>query len=353
MKTMKALLFDPKTGIRVAWLPIQPAEAGTVIVRVRASGICGSDLNRYKMPNWTEKLPSGHEVAGEVIEVGDGVDNVKVGDRVAIEAVAQGKACGKCRFCQAGQFRRCVNIGDVWKWSQEGWGGGFAEYIKRRAAACYKLPPQMTWQEGALIEPLAVGVHSVRRARMLGGETVLVLGAGTIGLTAVAAARSLGAGRIFITAKYKHQADIALRLGADATFAPDAKELQEALSNATDGAGADIVIETVGGHDFTTMKQAYTLARGQGRVVVLGIFHNPAEMDFLTPFRKEQTIIFAQCYSYIDEIHDFTIARDIMASGRLSLKEMVTHTFPLDECKKALATAFNKSTGCIKVQFVS
>lgn len=353
MKIMKAALFTPQTGMRVTTLPVQPVEPGTVIVRIRASGICGSDLGRYRTSTWTEKLPSGHEVAGEVVEVGDGVDNVAVGDRVAIEAVSQGRACGKCRFCQAGQFRRCINIGDPLKWSQEGWGGGFAEYIKRRAVACYKLPPDMTWEEGALIEPLAVGVHGVRRARMLGGETVVVLGAGTIGLMAIAAARSLGAGKIFATARYKQQAEMAAKLGADAAFQPDSPDLTEAVSDATEGVGADIVIETVGGHDFSTVKQAFQLGRGQARIVVLGIFHDEALINFMAPFRKEQAIIFAQCYSYIDEIHDFTIARDIMASRRLPLKEMVTHTFPLDKAKEAIDLAMDKSTGCIKVQFTA
>ncbi len=352
MKTMKAALFDPEAGMRTTTLPVQHVEPGTVIVRVRASGICGSDLGRYKRSSLTEKLPSGHEVAGEVVEVGEGVDNVSVGERVAIEVVSQGKACGKCRYCQSGQFRRCVEISDPQEWTQKGWGGGFAEYIKRKAVACYKLAPHTTWEEGALVEPLAVGVHGVRRARMLGGETVVVLGAGTIGLTTIAAARSLGGGRIFATARYNHQAEMAVRLGADAAFKPDSPDLMEALNDATNGAGADIVFETVGGQDFTTMKQAFRLGRGQARIVVLGIFHDEAGIDFMAPFRKEQAIIFAQCYSYIDEIHDFTIARDIVASRRLPMQEMVTHTFPLEKAQEAIDTAMDKSTGSVKVQFV-
>jgi threonine dehydrogenase-like Zn-dependent dehydrogenase len=209
----------------------------------------------------------------------------------------------------------------------------------------------MSWEEGALVEPLAVGVHGVRRARMLGGETVVVLGAGTIGLTAIAAARSLGAGRIYATARYDHQADMAVKLGADAAFRPESPDLTEAVGEATEGIGADIVIESVGGHDFTTMNQAFQIGRGQARIIVLGIFHEEAKLSFQTPFRKEQSIIFAQCYSYIDEIHDFTIAREIVASRKLPLADMVTHTFPLERAAEAVETAMDKSTGCIKVQF--
>lgn len=332
-------------------LPRPEVEPETVIIRVRASGICGSDLGRYRKPDWVEKLPAGHEVSGEVVEIGERVDGLSIGDKVAVEAVAQGKACGRCRFCLAGQYRRCFTIGDPEQWVTQGWGGGFAEYLKRRGVACYKLPGHVSWEEGALVEPVAVGVHAIRRARMLGGETVAVLGTGTIGLTAIAAARMMGAGKIFATSRYKHQGDMALRLGADAVFSPEEPELKEALAEATHGAGADIVIETVGGMDCTTLQEAIAVARGMGRIIVCGIFHAPVEFDLLIPYRKEQSIIFSQCYSYIDEIHDFDIARDIVASGRLPIGDMVTHIFPLEKAHEALDTAFNKRTGCIKVQF--
>jgi threonine dehydrogenase-like Zn-dependent dehydrogenase len=292
-------------------------------------------------------------VAGEIAEIGPGVTGLEVGDRVAVEAVSQGKACGKCRFCLAGQFRRCTELGSPEEWIKEGWGGGFAEYIQRKAMACYKLPDHVSWEEGALVEPLAVGVHGVRRARMLGGETVVVLGAGTIGLTAVAAARSLGAGKVFATARYGHQAEMAMKLGADSVLPTDTSDLQEAVTDLADDHGADITIVTVSGADFATMEQAYAVTRGMGRIIVLAIFHHPASMDFMEPFRKEQSIIFSQCYSYCDEIHDFAIARDIMGGGRLPFKEMVTHTFPFEKAKEALDTAYDKTTGCIKVQFTT
>ena len=161
----------------------------------------------------------------------------------------------------------------------------------------------------------------------------------------------MGAGKIYATARYKQQGDMALSLGADAAFSPEEPEFKKAIVESTHGAGADIVIETVGGMDFTTLQQAISVARGMGRIIVCGIFHTPAEIDFLIPYRKEQSIIFSQCYSYMDEIHDFDIARDIVASGRLPLRDMVTHTFPLEKAQEALDIAFNKSTGCIKVQF--
>ena len=131
MAKMKAALFDGKVGFRMVEAFKPEVEPDAVIIRVRASGICGSDLGRYRNPEWVEKLPAGHEVAGEVAVLGPGVKGLAVGDRVAVEAVSQGKACGKCRFCMVGQFRRCLELGTPAQWVTEGWGGGFAEYMQR------------------------------------------------------------------------------------------------------------------------------------------------------------------------------------------------------------------------------
>jgi len=190
----------------------------------------------------------------------------------------------------------------------------------------------------------------VRRGKMRGGETVVVLGAGTIGLTSVAAARAMGAGKVFATARHQHQTEMARRLGADATFSPEGPELKEAVADSTDGLGADLVFETVGGTTAATLRQAISVVRGLGRIVVLGGFHGTMELDLLTPLLKEQALIFSQCYSILDERHDFEIAIDILASGKLPLKEMVTHTFPLEEAQEAFRTAYDKTTGSIKVQ---
>lgn len=350
METMKAAVFRGAEGWCVLDLPKPKVEPGTIVLRVRASGICGSDLARFRDPSWTEKLPSGHEVAGEVAETGEGVEGLRAGDRVAVEAVAQGRACGRCRFCLAGQYRRCLTIGNPRLWAVSGWGGGFAQYLKRKAWACYKLPDRVSWEEGALVEPVAVSVHGVRRGQLRGGETVVVIGTGTIGLTAVAVARSLGARRVFATARYQQQRDMALKLGADAVFPPDGKALSAAVMEATGGVGADMSIETVGGADNSSLMQAMSVLRGQGRVVCLGKSLAPAPVDLLYPFMNELSLIWAQCYSIVDAVHDFEIAVDIVAGSGMPFKEMVTHTFPLLQAREALATALDKSSGCIKVQ---
>jgi 2-desacetyl-2-hydroxyethyl bacteriochlorophyllide A dehydrogenase len=282
-------------------------------------------------------------VAGEIVEVGEGVDPSRVGQRVALDAFGLGRACLDCWFCRMGQYRRCLRLGPLES-------GGFAEIIVRPAIACFPLPDNLSWSEGALVEPLAISVHGVRRGQLSGGETVAVLGAGNIGLLAVAAARALGAGKVLVTARYEQQAAMAKRLGADDALAPDGPALQEALAEVTGGRGADLTIETVGGRSDATVKQALAVTRMQGRIVILGGFHVPITLDWSQPLLNEQSIIFSQLYSVMNGRHDYEIAVELMASGRVELEQIVTHRFPLEEIQQAFEAAYKKSAGSIKVQ---
>ena len=280
MPTMTAALHDGKGTMRISEIEKPEPGPGDAIVRVRSVGICGSDLLNYGANTKPETWPGGHEVAGEIVEVGEGVDPSRIGERVAIDTIAHGRACTRCWYCRMGQFRECTD-----KAPEEG--GGFAQYMKRRAAGCYSLSDSLSWEEGALVEPLAVSVHGVRRGQMSGGETVAVLGAGNIGLAAVAAARAMGAGKVLATARHEQQAAMAKRLGADDALPPEGPALQEALAEATDGRGADLTIESVGGHSDATLKQAIEVTRKQGRIVILGGFRVPITLDWVQPLLKE------------------------------------------------------------------
>ena len=343
MSTIKCALHDGRGMMQVSEIPKPVAEPGDAIVRIRATGICGSDLQINADKTEPDDLPTGHEVAGEIEAVGTGVDASLVGRRVAVETIGHGRACSTCWYCRMGQFRQCLNKASVE-------GGGFAEYIKRKAIGCYPLPDRMSWAAGALVEPLAVSVHGVRRGGMKHDETVVVLGAGTIGLTAVAAARALGAGKIFVTARHPQQAAMAKRLGADDALPADGPALQAALDEVTDGRGADLTIETVGGTSGDTVQQAIDVTRMQGRIVILGGFRRPITLHWLRPLLKEQTIVFSSCYSIVDSYHDFEIAIDLLSSGRVPLPQIVTHTYPLDAIQQGFETAYDKSSGSIKVQ---
>ena len=342
MGTMRAALHEGNGKMRIADVPRPEAGPGEVVARVASAGVCGSDLLLHAADTGPETIPEGHEVAGEIVAVGDDVDPALVGQRTAIDTAGHGRACDRCWYCRMGQYILCRDPA-----TKE---GGFAEYIKRRAAGCYPVPDTLSWEEAALVEPLAVSVHGVRRGRMSGGETVLVLGAGTIGLTAVAAARAMGAGKVLVTARHAHQADMARLLGADEALSSDDPGLAEAVLEATEGRGADLTIECVGGFTNTTLKQSIELTRKQGRIVVVGGFLGPMTLDWLEPLSKELSVIFSSCYSVLDGRHDYEIAIELMSSGSVELEQLVTHRFPLSDIQQAFDTADDKSTGSIKVQ---
>ena len=342
MATMQGAFFDGDGNMEVRELPRPEPGRGDVIVRVRSVGICGSDLQMNVDKTEPDSLPAGHEVAGEIVEIGEDVAPALLGERVAVEIIGHGRACARCWYCRQGQFRACQDMAP----SE---GGGFAEYMKRRAIGCYPVGG-LSWEEAALVEPLAVSVHGVRRGQMQGGEVVAVLGSGNIGLTTVAAARALGAGKVIATARYEQQASMAKLLGADEVYPDRGPDFLDAIHESTGGRGADLTVETVGGHQSDTAAQAVEVTRVQGRIVIVGGFRRPFEFDFLTPMLKEQSIVFSSCYSVLDGRHDYELAIDMMASGKTPLERMVTHRYGLNQIQQAFETAYDKNSGSVKVQ---
>jgi len=342
MPNMKAALHDGATGLRVLEVRRPEASPGTVVLKVHASGVCGSDLYYYGIRAEPETVPGGHEVAGEVVQVGPGVEHMNVGDHVAVECVGKARACGNCWYCRAGQYVQCLN-------QRPHLGGGFAEYMNARAQGCFVLSPRLSWEEGALVEPLAVGVHAGRRANIRPHETAVVLGAGTIGLACVAAARVMGAGRTIVAARYPYQASLARELGADVAVSGDGDALSQAAAQATEGRGADVTFEGVGGTGPEALAQAIAVTRKQGRIVSVGVPKVPVSVNLITLLRKEQTLVMAHCYGVLDGRHDFDLAIDLMASGRVPFHKIVTHRFPLSQIDQAFATARSRAAGPVKV----
>ena len=342
MATMTAALFDGKGHMNVVEMDRPKPGPGDVLIRIRETGICGSDLIIYTDLTTPEKIPAGHEVAGEIAEAGPGVDARRVGERIAIETIGHGLACNDCWYCRMGQYTHCQN-------KAPDQGGGYAQYISRRAFGCYPVTDRVSWEQAALVEPLAVSIHAVRLGRMMGDETVVVLGSGTIGLTAVAAARALGAGTVLASARHEHQAAMAKKLGADVALPPESKEFHRAILDATDGRGADMTLETVGGKSDAIVKESIEVTRKQGRIMTLGNFPVPVSLHWLDPLLKEQAIMFSACYGIIDGRHDYEVAIDLMDSGKVDLGPMVTHHYPLTDIQKGFDTAYNKKTGSLKV----
>ena len=314
------------------------------LVRVVAAGVCGSDLHQYFQRAEPQSLPDGHEVAGEVVSLPNAYAGpIRIGDLVAVDTICHGKACGACAFCRAGQTFHCLERDKT-----QGWGGAFADFIRRHPAGLFKLPPGMSAEQGALVEPLAVGVHAIRRARMAPGATVVIVGAGTIGLMTLLAARALGADKVHVVARHAHQAAAARTFGAATAVPAEGADAVSLLRDLTGGAGADLVIEAVGQH-AEPLELAWQLVRPQGSVAVLGIFPQPVLLNLMRPVLREVSITFPICYGVIDGRHDFEVAIEIIASGRARIDGMVTHRFPLEQAAAAFRTAADKSSGSLKV----
>ncbi len=323
--------------------PLPTLFPGAALVRVRCTGICGSDLHMTNERTTKQSVATGHELAGEIVELPkNDKSGFNVGDRVAIEIIGAGLACNDCFYCRFGEFRHCLN-------RSEDTGGGFAEYITRKPAGFFALSDNMDWTDGALVEPIAVCVHALRFAEFQAGATVAVVGSATIGLSAILVARAFGAKRIIASARYRHQAEAAAHMGADKVVSDKTGELESAVKDVTDGRGADVVLETVGGTKGTTLKQAVLCARSLGKVVIVGGFRRPVEFDFLYPMLKEVRLLLPVCYSNKDGLHDFDIAIGLLANGKSPFRSIVTHRYSLKDIMKGFASAYDKKTDSIKV----
>jgi threonine dehydrogenase-like Zn-dependent dehydrogenase len=224
--------------------------------------------------------------------------------------------------------------------------GAFAEYIAVPAYALHALPDNVDFEVGALIEPLAVTVHGLRQVGLSFGERVCVLGSGTIGLMAIVAARALGASDVFATARYPHQADAALALGANVVEAGG--DATAALTEAFAGRPPEVVVETVGGH-ANTLQEAINIAASGGRVSILGLFTAPINVHLIMAILKEVTIVPGITYGRPGTRSDFEVAVGIAARHAEEMRRVITHRVPLERIGDGFAAASDKSQKSIKV----
>ena len=300
------------------------AGPGQVLVRVEAVSICGSDLGAYlgRHPRIVAPAILGHEFAGVVEAVGPGVTSAVVGDRGAVEPTV---SCGTCRFCLRGNENICRQYRVIGE--DESLAGAMSGLVRVYADHFHPIPDRVSFEEAALVQPLAIGLHAVRdRGRLEPGETVLIVGAGPIGLAILIAAKQEGA-RVIISDTLDYRLEQATALGADRTVNPDHEDVVETVARDTDGYGADAAFEAVGGTTDGAFATAYDAVSRGGRVVVLGRFKLPT-----VPLR-----IGDMKYGEIDirgsQAHPFSF-RDVIASiasGRTPARALITHRFPLSE----------------------
>ncbi|MHB8578103.1 MAG: zinc-dependent alcohol dehydrogenase [Dehalococcoidia bacterium] len=340
----------PSTGRSAVWVAnnvlgvqdvaVREPGPGEVLVRIRACGICGSDLHAFHMSTPRRSMPGigpGHELAGEVVGLGPGVAGPSIGTHVAMLA---GTVCGECASCRRGQEQRCSKL----RIAGGSYPGGMGEFFMAQAGFVYPVPEDMPWEIAALSEPCAISLHALKRAKLARGQRVLVLGAGAIGLFATLVAKDAGAGAIGVTARYQHQREVALSLGATHVFEPD--EVRAGAPAA--GMGWDIVVETVGG-TAPTLQQAIDAVATGGAIALVGIHTAPQQINTWRVFFNELTIVGAFGYDHEGPRSDYEETILLLDKYRDLVAPLVTHTYPLDRAADAFATALDKATGAIKV----
>lgn len=337
---MRAAFCSAARVIELRDVPSPEPAAGDVVVRLRACGICGSDLHWFSGHARPPRVCPGHEMAGEIAALGRQVEGWHEGDRVAIEPM---RVCGVCRYCRAQTPQLCVSL-RIFGMHID---GGFAEEIAVPATALFAVPAQLDWPVAALAEPLAVAVHAARLAAIAAGHCVLVLGAGAIGLLSVLAARAAGASEVWIAARYAHQAAQARGLGATRVFETTAGADAERAALAAER-GVDVVIETVGG-DADTLADAVRCVRPAGTVAVLGVFNASPALPATTLLVKEARLVGSMMYDRRGTRVDFATAIDMLAAAAPRVAPLITQRFALTDVQRAFETAADKRSGAVKV----
>lgn len=319
---MKALRWHGRKDVRYEDTPEPSPGPGEVKVKINLAGICGTDLKEYtdgpcmiavdKVP-----LTLGHEFAGRVVEVGEGVTNFKVGERVT----AMGYwFCGECYYCKKSLYNLCINGG----FSGLSVDGCMAEYMLAPSYSVYKLPDSVSDEVGTLVEPLAVAVHAVRQGNVRPGDTVGIVGAGTIGLCTLLAARAAGASEVYVVAKHRGRGEIALAMGATAVINPNDGDPVKLIANLTDGLGVDVSFECVGRPD--TPQICVDLARRGGTTVIMGVFDKPSSVHFQSVMFNQKTIVGSPIY--VDEAKT---AIALIADERIDPRRLITSEVPLKD----------------------
>lgn len=324
-----------------------PAE-DWVLARVKVSGICGTDLR-----HWNKHEPEleckimGHEMAGEVVEVGAAVTNVKPGDRVVIETLL---GDGTCDWCRVQQYNLCPNL---YKVRMETVSRAFAEYVVGPATKFHVLPDHVSFEEATVLDTFSVCLHAQQKSGLKINDKVVIVGAGPIGIGQLQLARLSGA-EVIVVDVVDSSLQIARSLGAHVVINSEKEDGYARIMELTAGRGADVSFECVGGEQMSqTLGLATSVTRRGGKVVVVGGFEKgsmPLELDWQNLQMGEIQLVFSASYAFWDIYPEMKICLDLLAGRRLDAKTMITHRFPLHQINEAFETAQAKAeTGALFV----
>ncbi|MFN8619851.1 MAG: NAD(P)-dependent alcohol dehydrogenase [Chloroflexota bacterium] len=338
--TMKAAVLHGVGDLRLDTVPVPAYGPDQVLVRVRACGLCTSDvhyLQHGRIGEYVVREPMilGHEVAGDVVAVGADVTSVRVGDRVAVEP---GVPCGRCPSCKSSQYNLCP---DVVFYATPPIDGALSEYCVTRGDFAHRLPDGATYAQGALCEPISVGIHSAHLTGMRAGDTVVILGAGPIGLTGTVAALGMGAGRVIISDVLPNRLEMAGSLGAlpvDVTR----EDLSEVVVRETRGAGADVLWDSAGFRP--ALEAAPKLMKRGGHIALIAPIDTAISFS-LTDLQSREIAI----HGVMRYANTYPAAIALATSGRFPIESIVTRRYPLEDVVAAFEAAAGKKDQVTKV----
>lgn len=337
MNTMKAIVFEQVNQMSLQIVPIPEPAAGEVLIRVHACGICGTDphILHGVWPGGFPLIP-GHEASGEVVKLGEGVCKLKIGDRISVDPNV---GCGYCEYCQRGIVHMCKNQKPFGVFSP----GGFAEYAVIRETHALLLPDNVSYEEGAMVEPLACCLRGAQMSAYEIGGSVLIHGAGAIGNMNMQLARVSGASVLIVSEPLESRRKRALELGADYALDPKTQDVYAEVRRILPD-GPDVIMDCTG--IVKIVEDAIPQARRGGRVVAFGVCPPDQYARFSPAYINDNEITI--CGSYNNPYTSYPAIR-MIASGHVRVKPLISHEFKLDQYREAF-DLFG-SPGSMKIMF--
>jgi L-iditol 2-dehydrogenase len=339
---MKALLLTEYSKLEMADLPIPQPAAQEVLIRVEACGICGSDVHGYDGSSGRRIPPivMGHEAAGTIESVGSGVSDYKKGDRVTFDSTIY---CGECEYCRKGAMNLCGHREVLGVSTPEfRRAGAFADYVVVPSLVLYKLPDSVSFAEAAMVEPLSVAVHAVALSDIAKGSTVLVVGAGMIGLLVLQALKEAGCSQIIVSDIDDTRLKLARDLGATATVNAKTSDAIAEVKKLTNGAGVDTALEAVG--STPTIKAAIESVKRGGTVTLIGNISPTAEIPLQAVVSRQIRLQGSAASS-----GEYPQAIDLIARGAVTVRPLITAVAPLEEGAQWFTRLHNREANLMKI----